>query len=728
MRKRADILADNLMKSQYFRRMLLSLTSIFLVALVVVSSVLCLIMGNQYVSLTANSMTESMQDLKLSVDSFFSKMSALASAMMNNKEIVNFLSAEQDDKVVSYLALRSLGVYRSLDPTILNLTLINDDRSVSNRRLQNQTLFFKEYSGETSLKARRITMGNGASLDVISILFPFVGVSEQVPRGIIVDVAQDTLQHMLDRGPQRENYVIDERGTLVSVDDASLFLSGEMHNDLMARVLQNGDDFGSFYANEEQSRYIVSYNRLNDTGWYAVALFKTTTLFSRLFSVILAVAGICLTVFAAAYWMIYRITKRNYAPIRRLLQTCQVPEQDARFGDTDLLSNVFYSLDQENNELRGYLHRHYLYALLTGMPQEMDAAHLEAMQVEYAAPYYRVCIVHMPLCDVETLTQAAFALDDALFPLHYAHLLRRGSEIIVLLCLPDAQLPQNCLHRMTAVLDRMLPTPSYHILLSDAMPQREKVADAFSQAELLIQFAFYAKDRSVLTSGVMQEHNELDNDCRSLIGALISDVQRCSPDAVQKDLAQLKEQLLALRPEACRIAATQVLEALAEQQYALSPLIADIRAGYAEINSANHFDEVMDCIHRKAAACVKENLYVREQNAHVRTDNLSKAIQLHVEEHFSDSVLSISEIAENIGMSSGYISRIFKANVGMTINEYITSVRLSKAADMLRNTDMTVAEIATAAGYNSVSYFATQFHKHMGYKPTAYRGATDEQE
>src|SRR4051794_11870690 len=63
----------------------------------------------------------------------------------------------------------------------------------------------------------------------------------------------------------------------------------------------------------------------------------------------------------------------------------------------------------------------------------------------------------------------------------------------------------------------------------------------------------------------------------------------------------------------------------------------------------------------------------------------------------------------------------FKETAGMTFLSYLTHVRLKAALDLLPNTDMTVGEIARAAGFPEQSYFGRVFRKHFGVTPTQFR-------
>lgn len=97
-----------------------------------------------------------------------------------------------------------------------------------------------------------------------------------------------------------------------------------------------------------------------------------------------------------------------------------------------------------------------------------------------------------------------------------------------------------------------------------------------------------------------------------------------------------------------------------------------------------------------------------------------KQIQDYLEEHYTEEA-NLEKIAEKIELTSAYISTIFKKETGMTITNYLIKIRLEKAKQMIRDTNMTITEIAYAVGYVDTRYFSKLFIKNVGIKPVEYR-------
>lgn len=83
--------------------------------------------------------------------------------------------------------------------------------------------------------------------------------------------------------------------------------------------------------------------------------------------------------------------------------------------------------------------------------------------------------------------------------------------------------------------------------------------------------------------------------------------------------------------------------------------------------------------------------------------------------------VSVEDAAAEVGRSSSYLMRRFKAEIQMSVGEYITRCKLEEACDLLSYSHQTLAEISAYLGYSSQSYFQNVFKKAYGITPLQYR-------
>ncbi|MBO0474042.1 hypothetical protein IGL98_000622 [Enterococcus sp. DIV0840] len=97
-----------------------------------------------------------------------------------------------------------------------------------------------------------------------------------------------------------------------------------------------------------------------------------------------------------------------------------------------------------------------------------------------------------------------------------------------------------------------------------------------------------------------------------------------------------------------------------------------------------------------------------------------KQINEYVQKNYTQS-LKLEQVAEVFNYDPAYFSRFFKKYMGIPFSEYVNTVRLEKAYYQLRDTDMTVLDIAMANGFFSVKSFYNVFKKNYTLSPQQYR-------
>lgn len=97
---------------------------------------------------------------------------------------------------------------------------------------------------------------------------------------------------------------------------------------------------------------------------------------------------------------------------------------------------------------------------------------------------------------------------------------------------------------------------------------------------------------------------------------------------------------------------------------------------------------------------------------------------LSIEERYN-TLQSLEEIADEAGLSKYYFTRAFKSATGSTPMEYLTKIRMDQAVRLLRETELTLEEIAQQVGYANASYFIKVFRRWIGFSPGEFRLGKD---
>src|SRR5262245_32307534 len=87
--------------------------------------------------------------------------------------------------------------------------------------------------------------------------------------------------------------------------------------------------------------------------------------------------------------------------------------------------------------------------------------------------------------------------------------------------------------------------------------------------------------------------------------------------------------------------------------------------------------------------------------------------------------VDLNGIAREASLSPYYFSRAFTAYVGVPPYRYLIALRMERAQELLRTSELSVTQICQRVGFNSLSHFTTTFRRHTGTTPTGDRRRQD---
>ena len=176
------------------------------------------------------------------------------------------------------------------------------------------------------------------------------------------------------------------------------------------------------------------------------------------------------------------------------------------------------------------------------------------------------------------------------------------------------------------------------------------------------------------------------------------------PTALYNRCGSYSEAMNKMYYEAVNAASEMCLIAI--QSGLLDMVAYDIRDEFIkEFDNAVSLPDLYDLVHGMAHNyAVKMKYVLREKR---RSPRLAR-MMTYIEEHLTEKI-ELADIAEHVGISRTYASAVFKEELGITISEFILKERLLEAKRMLRDSDMTVANIADRLAFCSQSYFTKNF-------------------
>ena len=104
-----------------------------------------------------------------------------------------------------------------------------------------------------------------------------------------------------------------------------------------------------------------------------------------------------------------------------------------------------------------------------------------------------------------------------------------------------------------------------------------------------------------------------------------------------------------------------------------------------------------------------------------RTKKYSEAFLLYVGNNYYREDLTIEEIAKSMYLHPAYFSQVIKEELGLTALKYLNLYRMNKASQLLKTTELSVEQIASAVGYQNRHSFTRAFKNRFQISPTQYK-------
>lgn len=130
--------------------------------------------------------------------------------------------------------------------------------------------------------------------------------------------------------------------------------------------------------------------------------------------------------------------------------------------------------------------------------------------------------------------------------------------------------------------------------------------------------------------------------------------------------------------------------------------------------------DILSCLNRMA-----DEYFGPEEAAEIpgepeQTNRFVKEAQEYIAEHYAENI-SLADVAEKVGISSGYLSTMFTQNLNTGFVDYLNQVRIERSCSYLEQGYLKTYEIAYKVGFRDEKYFSKVFKKIKGMSPKAYK-------
>jgi two-component system, response regulator YesN len=486
---------------------------------------------------------------------------------------------------------------------------------------------------------------------------------------------------------------------------------------------------------------LVSAVAVSDTGWTLVNVTPLSVLYRKGDSIRFVLLSICLGTIALGIVIVFFLAPRMYGPLGSLIGRVRgmfglklPPPADAT-NEYSLLNYALDGLSDRMNELSATLQRNlpvikheFVQRLLNGdgidgkdlsdslgvvghatFPERSAAA---IVVIEEKSESFDVRAVKYRLAERMEGESGRFVLASILPGAAVALIVGAddGREGLASVAAGWGDLARNGLDRRIAVY------------LGPSVDSPFDLQTSFAEARLLAAYGFFFPEEAVLIdrADLLAREGRDSTLARTTLDLLSESLVARNTPGIDSALQALRNFVRsnAASADAARRELSRVLGAIAD--YAESafpgggaPTRGDI---LSILDTSRDIDDFID-----RAARVAKDMFVKVD---IRSDERNAILVARIKTYVKENLaaeLSLQKLSEVVGISTGYMSKVFRDETGGHFVEFVTDSRLAEAQRLLTSSDSSVQEISRAVGFNTPAYFIKQFRLKYGCTPYEYR-------
>ena len=467
----------------------------------------------------------------------------------------------------------------------------------------------------------------------------------------------------------------------------------------------------------------------------------------RLFRVLLILGAGVLVAIGASLGLSFLL----FRPVKRLRAIArQLDASPSNLSDFDQIEWAMTGLSRKNTDLLSQLHsqsaslrQHILQSMCLGC---MDQKEVFLALVREAGISFDERSLRLAELSIDRSEQLEARMDGTMRALTRYSLLKILRENVRAQGMSSIGCESGREHCVLAVL-------------SGRVEDEERVREALRIVQRIAEENFHF----TLTIGVSEVFSGLEGlseHCRSAAGAVEqrylhgygqiffsfeTGSQEPATEEVRRQLARLEMQALrCLRGESyaeCIEAVEQYAQLIRDQN--LSPAEArhyqlllcssidqQIRLQHGELRNSRLSGETdfdtMDQLRDATIDRLTELDVLRDgPQEGLRSELVTRCLE-YIQDHLADQGLTMETLAGALNVSSGYLSKCFKVQVGVTPYQYIDALRMQRACQLLRGTSLRISGILQACGYVDKTNFMRKFKRQYGMTPIEYRQANSD--
>lgn len=581
--------------------------------------------------------------------------------------------------------------------------------------------------------------------NIVTFVYPLSKFATTLDGAVAVNVSKDYIRHNILSRPD-----VAYSNVLIFDDSKNLIMAYDMKTPeddvagkLIEKIYADGKDEGYVYTEYGGGKCIAVYVRSNIDDWTYVDIYPLKTFLDRTnvmrFTIILTIIALIILGLLISYLLSTKI----YSPIKVLTERIKVSDSytDSQ-NEIETISNALDSIIQQNKDItaflennRTYIRNTFIENLLDGV--ETDTENYELVGIEFLN--YHCCALisidkyglfsqkyddrqryHMKMliCDIcekafdgSIRCYAVVGKEDRLFLLISMNDKNDSEE---LQCLEESLI--SCQRNI-----RELTGFSVTVTLGDFTDRLEGIKKSYNESIEAVKFRIiagydsiipinqykvgensqyfypYDEEKHLFNQLLLNDENGVREALKDFFDAFVN-----RNDLSYENIIYIYNQLLG-----------SAIKFFNDNSFSHSYVLQEYSSRIKEDLDSNTFDEIN---------CHILDLFVGITQTSDREESCISSVIEYIENNYKTDI-DVNTLAESTGISYSHLRKLFRERMGMNLTSFINKRRIKEAKILLKETDMTIYDMATHLGYNSDQTFTRFFKKYEGTTPGVYRSA-----
>ncbi len=605
----------------------------------------------------------------------------------------------------------------------------------------------------------RVDNGSGQILSKIVYIRPVPGIDFKSPKATIAVLIDETRLGNVLREVQ-----LTSSTTIAIVDERNEFISSGGMENLPDFILYKYLKSVNAIFNEQYNGEKVTVTHVQSAvnKWEYVSVILTEIFMEKVQYIKWVINVYIIVCLLVGFIIVFFIVRRNYKPLKNLTEIIGYSynnHEDANYNEFAFLENAMHDIIKEKDSLKDKftqqkdaMRNNFLANLMKGrVANELSVLDsCELYDIKFSGEGFLVMIFQIDNInemiyndtfeDIYIINSIIKYINEELegekLPIYIAEVDGRMCCLVNINLNHDdkkeSNSARNIVEKIALDTIKLLETVglTVSVAVSSIHSKIEGIAKSYSEAMDVIEYKMLADDIDPIIyydevfclRKLGLEESKFFNKERQFANCIINSdfkgAEEILNDIIVNDMLKTTPSLQIVK---CRVFGLLniLLNAMGEIQIRMNTKIfddIDIVRRLTDCKSILEIQKQISCIFKELS---KE--YYKKEDTNISQDEKYERIVKYVKENYDNPNISISNISVVLEMSISSISRLFKKNMGMGFLDYIHKLRIEKAKELMRSTDMNLKDIAEKVGYYNDVAMIRAFKRYEGVTPGKFR-------